>query len=120
MSGLPDFLEPGLRLVVCGTAAGNQAFLRGEYYVHPTNRFWDILHRVGLTPRRLEPSEAGELLRYGIGLSDVVKDFGGPDDRIPELAWDPAPLLDKIRRVRATGRRLQREGSGREGSRGQA
>lgn len=99
MTGLTDLFEPGLRMVVCGTAAGSESFIRGEYYVHPTNVFWKTLHSIGLTSRQLEPSEAGELLKYGIGLSDLVKEFGGSDKSIPNEAWDTGSFLDKIHRL---------------------
>jgi TDG/mug DNA glycosylase family protein len=38
----------------------------------PGNRFWPALHLAGLTPRRLTPDEDGELLRYGLGVTNVV------------------------------------------------
>jgi TDG/mug DNA glycosylase family protein len=52
---LPDLIKPGLRIVFCGTAAGNVSAARGAYYAHPQNRFWSALHAFGLTPRQLEP-----------------------------------------------------------------
>ena len=52
---LPDLLRPGLRIVFCGTAAGNVSAARGAYYAHPQNRFWSALYAFGLTPRQLEP-----------------------------------------------------------------
>ena len=47
---LPDLIKPGLRIVFCGTAAGNVSAARGAYYAHPQNRFWSALHAFGLTP----------------------------------------------------------------------
>ena len=37
---LEDLLRPGLRLVICGTAAGTQSAAINAYYAGPANRFW--------------------------------------------------------------------------------
>ena len=76
---LPDLLRPGLRLVFCGTAAGSVSAMRGHYYAHPQNRFWGILHEVGLTPRLLAPAEYPLLLDWGVGLTDLAKYVSGMD-----------------------------------------
>ena len=54
---LPDVLEPDLDIVFCGTAAGTRSADVGAYFAHPQNRFWRTLAEVGLTPRRLAPTE---------------------------------------------------------------
>ena len=78
---LPDVLRPGLRLVICGSAAGTMSAQRGAYYAHPQNRFWPILAATGLTPRLLAPAEFKRLPAYGIGLTDVTKtEFGADAD----------------------------------------
>ncbi len=76
---LPDLLKEGLRLVICGTAAGETSAELGQYYAGPGNRFWQTLHEAGLTPRLLAPAEWKTLLEYGIGLTDLVKDQSGAD-----------------------------------------
>jgi TDG/mug DNA glycosylase family protein len=80
---LPDLLEPGLKLVFCGTAAGTASAQRGHYYAHPQNKFWQVLHRAGLTPRQFEPREYPELLALGIGLTDIAKKTFGMDSELP-------------------------------------
>ena len=57
---LKDLLAPGLKIVFCGTAAGEVSATRGEYYAGPGNKFWAVLHKIGLTPRRLAPGEYNE------------------------------------------------------------
>ena len=59
---LNDVLTPGLKLVVCGTAAGEVSAVCGDYYAGPGNKFWSVLFEIGLTPRRLAPREYKELL----------------------------------------------------------
>ena len=96
---LPDVLRPGLRLVICGSAAGTVSAARGAYYAGPGNRFWRTLFEVGLTPRRLEPHEFHELPAFGIGLTDLVKTVAGRDAGLPPQANDVAGLMAKIRLV---------------------
>ena len=80
---LPDLLQPGLRIVFCGTAAGTMSARRGHYYAHPQNKFWPTLHAVGLTPRRLDPSEFPLLPDWGVGLTDIAKTVSGMDKALP-------------------------------------
>ncbi len=97
---LEDLLAPGLKLVVCGTAAGAVSASKGQYYAGPGNRFWPTLHEVGLTSRRLMPREYRELLSFGIGLTDVVKGQAGGDAAIDFGRSDPDGLRDKIMRLK--------------------
>lgn len=93
---LPDHLAPGLRVVFCGTAPGRISAQRGHYYANPGNGFWGILHTTGLTPERLEPERDAEVLRHGIGLTDLAKHVFGQDADLPGDAFDVAGLLAKI------------------------
>ena len=97
---LPDLLRPGLRVVICGSAAGAVSAARGAYYAGPGNKFWRILAEVGLTPRRLDPGEFREVLSFGIGLTDLVKTHSGSDAVLPREADDVAGLIARIRSVR--------------------
>jgi TDG/mug DNA glycosylase family protein len=76
---LDDLLRPGLDLVVCGSAASSVSAQKGQYYAGPGNRFWSVLAETGLTPYLLQPPEFPNLLQYGIGLTDVVKNQSGMD-----------------------------------------
>jgi double-stranded uracil-DNA glycosylase len=80
---LPDVLLPDLRIVFCGTAAGTVSAARGAYYAHPQNKFWRVLHTVGLTPRLVRPEEYGELPQWGLGLTDIAKHVSGMDHELP-------------------------------------
>jgi double-stranded uracil-DNA glycosylase len=97
---LPDVLRSGLRLVICGSAAGAVSAARGAYYAGPGNRFWPILAATGLTPRRLDPGEFRDVLRFGIGLTDLVKTASGSDASLPRDADDVAGFMARIRHVR--------------------
>lgn len=95
---LPDVLQPGLKLVFCGTAAGKRSAAERAYYAHPGNLFWRALFQAGLTPRQLAPSEFPQLPEYGIGLTDLAKRHAGNDDELPRDAFDVAALIGKIER----------------------
>lgn len=90
---LRDVLGPDLRVVFCGTAAGTASARAGAYYAGPGNAFWTTLHEVGLTPRRLRPEEYSEVLRYGIGLTDICKVRSGSDSDVGPSAFDVPRLI---------------------------
>jgi len=97
---LDDVLGPGLRLVVCGTAAGTHSAEVNQHYAGSGNRFWSVLAETGLTPRKLTSSEAGLLPGYGIGLTDLVKDQAGPDGSIDFAPTGASSLEAKMREFR--------------------
>jgi TDG/mug DNA glycosylase family protein len=80
---LPDLLQPGLRVVFCGTAAGTMSAAKRQYYAHPQNKFWRTLHAIGLTPRLFASSEFASLPALGIGLTDIAKHVSGMDSELP-------------------------------------
>ncbi len=96
MDILPDILAPGLRLVVCGSAAGTRSAELGAYYAGPGNRFWEMLHRAGLTPSMLRPADFRSVLDHGIGLTDIVKTAFGPDSGLRPADFDRDGLAHRI------------------------
>lgn len=76
---LPDLLEKNLRVLICGTAVANYSAKVESYYAGVGNKFWCVLHEVGLTPVKLKSEDYRNLLKYGIGLTDLVKNKAGPD-----------------------------------------
>jgi TDG/mug DNA glycosylase family protein len=93
---LPDLLQPGLRVVFCGTAAGTASTKAQAYYAGPGNAFWQALHLAGLTPVELLPAEFERLPEYGIGLTDVCKVSYGSDGEVGTVEFDVAGLQEKI------------------------
>jgi len=69
---LPDVLAPGLDVLFCGINPSLLSAERGHHFARPGNRFWPALHRAGLTPRQLAPEEDRELLRHGLGVTNLV------------------------------------------------
>ena len=70
---LPDYLTHGLKLVFIGINPGFYSAQVGHYYARPGNLFWWALSNSGLVPNVLGPENDGEILDYGIGLTDVGK-----------------------------------------------
>ena len=77
----------------------------GAPFANPRNDFWRLLHAAGFTPGLLAPSEAVELLGYGIGLTNAARrttrgssdlraaDFAGARERLDALAAELAPRV---------------------------
>jgi double-stranded uracil-DNA glycosylase len=85
---LQDLLDESLQVVLCGSAASTASAAAAAYYAHRQNKFWRILHETGLTSELIEPRQYRDLLKYRIGLTDLVKTHSGMDHQIPlaELA----------------------------------
>jgi TDG/mug DNA glycosylase family protein len=100
MHRLPDQLQPHLRLVFVGTAAGQRSADLGHYYAHPGNRFWRTIHAVGITPRLYHPHEFSALLDLGIGFTDMCKLGAGMDHEALKSGVDVRAFAEKMRRHR--------------------
>ena len=70
---LPDYLQSGLKLVIVGINPGTYSAQVGHYYARPGNLFWWALSNSGLVPNAMGPENDAELVKHGIGLTDVVK-----------------------------------------------
>jgi double-stranded uracil-DNA glycosylase len=92
-----------LRVVFCGINPGRASAAAHAHFANPRNDFWRLLHAAGFTPRRLEPSEQFELLRYGVGVTNAASrttpgsgdlrrsDFAGAAERLERLATTLKP-----------------------------
>lgn len=65
-------LGPELRLLFIGINPGVQTARTKHHFANPRNLFWGLVHEAGLTPRQLDPSEELQLLRWGMGVTNVV------------------------------------------------
>lgn len=98
---LPDYLAPNLRAVFVGTAAGDRSAARGHYYAGPGNEFWPYLHEAGLTDELLGPDRDAEILRYGLGLTDVAKGRSARTDaQLLPSDYDVPRFVAKIERYK--------------------
>ena len=69
---LPDYLRPGLDLILVGINPGLRSAELGHHFAGRNNRFWQLLHESGLTPRRLTYDQDASLPDLGIGITNVA------------------------------------------------
>jgi TDG/mug DNA glycosylase family protein len=94
---IPDVLQDGLRLVLCGTAPSRASKEARAYYAHPGNIFWRILFEIGLTARQLRPQDYPLMLDYGLGLTDLNKTEWGADAELSAAGFDVDSFIAKMR-----------------------
>ena len=89
-------------MLFVGINPGLYTAFTGHHFARPGNRFWPALHGAGFSARLLHPSEQGELLRDGYGITNLV-------NRATATAEEVAPaeffagrkrLAAKVRRYR--------------------
>ena len=95
MAVLPDVLDQGLTTLFCGSAAGTVSARRQAYYAGPGNKFWPTLHATGMTDRRLAPEEYADVLKFGIGFTDMNKTEFGADSDLNSSGDDPEAVQRK-------------------------
>jgi len=88
--------------VIVGSAKSVASARAGHYYAHPSNRFWHLLQATGLTGGEWIPhTEDRELLRFGIGLTDVVPGRAESNDaRLTPSDLDLPGLVAKMEALR--------------------
>ncbi|RXV71886.1 G/U mismatch-specific DNA glycosylase [Burkholderia stabilis] len=70
---LPDLIAPHLDVLFCGINPGLTAAATGHHFAGRSNRFWRVIHLAGFTPMEISPQDDRSILRYGCGLTAVVK-----------------------------------------------
>ena len=73
IQGLSDILAKGLGVVFCGINPGMRSAALGHHFAGRNNRFWQVLHLSGFTPKQILPEGARSLLSYGCGLTSAVE-----------------------------------------------
>src|SRR5256714_12827971 len=69
---IPDVIATDLAVLFCGINPGLYTAAAGHHFARPGNRFWPALHQSGFTDRPISPFDERELLKSGIGISNVV------------------------------------------------
>jgi TDG/mug DNA glycosylase family protein len=69
---VPDLVAPDLAVLFCGINPGLYSGATGHHFARPGNRFWQALRDAGFTDRLLAPWEETELLRIGLGITNLV------------------------------------------------
>ena len=99
---LPDYVAPGMRLLLIGINPGLYSVRQGRYFARKTSRFWPAFSRSRLSAEAraligrdvLGPEDDARLLEVGIGFTDVVKVPSGNASQVtPALFAEWAPRL---------------------------
>ena len=69
---VPDVIRRELHVLFVGVNPGLRSAALGHHFAHPSSRFWKALHLGGFTPQLLVAEQEGKLLRWGIGLTNLV------------------------------------------------
>lgn len=93
---LPDILANGLKVVFCGTAPGNVSAKAGAYYANNSNKFWEMLYKMGLTKKKMNAKDFRHVLDAGIGLTDMAKEQFGMDKQLKKQISTGRPLKKKL------------------------
>jgi double-stranded uracil-DNA glycosylase len=95
---LQDLIKPNLDIIFCGTAVGNTSADEKLYYAKSGNEFYSILFKIGLTQKKINPSEYKTLLYYNIGLTDIAKDVSGNDNQLNDEDFNRENFIEKIKK----------------------
>ncbi len=69
---VPDIIGPNLRAIFCGINPSLSSAADRAHFATPGNRFWPSLARAGFTPQQLSPGQNVELLKHGLGVTNLV------------------------------------------------
>jgi double-stranded uracil-DNA glycosylase len=99
---LPDYLAPGMRLLLVGINPSIYSVQQGHYFARKTSRFWPAFSRsrlslevrIAIGRDDLGPEDDARLLAFGIGFTDVVKVPSANAAQVtPALFAEWAPIL---------------------------
>jgi TDG/mug DNA glycosylase family protein len=97
-----DIIAPGLRVLFCGINPGLYSAAVGHHFARPGNRFWPALKRGGFTPKVLSPFDEQELLKWRLGITNIVNraTAGAAELKRDDLRTGARALERKMRRYR--------------------
>jgi TDG/mug DNA glycosylase family protein len=95
---IPDVIADELRVLFCGINPGLYSAATGHHFARPGNRFWPALHASSFTPRLLRPDEESEMLRLGLGVTNVAARATARADELSraELVAGAEVLTEKV------------------------
>lgn len=107
---IEPYCDENSEILILGSIPSVKSREEGFYYMHPQNRFWDVLSRVFKEEKPISISQKCDFLkRNHIALWDVIASCtitGSSDQSIQNITYqDLKPLLlkSKIRTIYTTG-----------------
>src|ERR671936_834076 len=99
---VPDVVAPGLRALFVGINPGLYSGAVGHHFARPGNRFWKALHASGFTDRVLSPFDERDLLKLGVGVTNIVDSATATADELSrdELRAGTHALERRVPRAR--------------------
>ena len=102
----PDVLAEGLQVVFCGINPSNTAAIAGHNFSSGSNRFWRVLHLAGFTAEQISPQDEQRLLRYGCGITAVVRRPTARASEVPHAEFRRARVAFEAKMQRYSPRYL--------------
>jgi len=97
VNALPDFLRPGLELVIVGINPGLRSAAAGHHYAGPGNHFWPLLYESRIVAEPLTFAQDARVLEWGVGLTNIV---ARPSASISDLSLDELRSGARVLRVK--------------------
>jgi TDG/mug DNA glycosylase family protein len=99
---VPDLIATGLSVLFCGINPSLYSVAVQHHFARPGNRFWRALHGAGFSERLLRPDEERELLRSGIGITNLASRGTARADELRPEEYDAGALVlaSKLARYR--------------------
>jgi TDG/mug DNA glycosylase family protein len=102
MMKLPDYINPGVKVLFVGINPGLRSATVGHHFAGYSNRFWKLLSESKLVPLSLTYQDDWRLPQWGVGLTNIVsRPTSGSNALIPkDYQIGRARLAAKIRKHR--------------------
>lgn len=102
LRGLPDHIQPGLRVLFVGINPGLRSAQTGHHFAGYGNRFWKLLYDSKLVSERLTYVDDARLLEWDLGLTNIIRrPSAGIDSLKPrEYTAGKRNLVETVKRYR--------------------
>ncbi|HKT36188.1 MAG TPA: mismatch-specific DNA-glycosylase [Nitrospira sp.] len=99
---LPDYVQPGVRILFVGINPGLRSAALGHHFAGTSNRFWKLLFDSGLVDEPLSYGEDWRLPEWRLGLTNIIGRSSAGIAELSPLEYQAglAELERKIRRTR--------------------
>lgn len=72
MKHLPDYIKPGVRILLVGINPGLRSAQVGHHFAGHSNRFWKLLYEARLITEPLKFHDDWRLPEWGLGLTNMI------------------------------------------------